>query len=103
MPSKILSTARSAPRRNIIRSVPQHILEWCIEDLQKVQVNLTAILDTNPSLRSWMSVLLKGIYQSTCESRNKQQYNTRWITLRQCLSRECQWTIKGWVWSWTNV
>lgn len=49
MSSNIRSSARSAPRRNIIRSVPQHILEWCIEDLQKVQQNLVAILDTNPS------------------------------------------------------
>lgn len=49
MSSNIISSARSAPRRNIVRSVPQHILEWCIEDLQKVQQNLVAILDTNPS------------------------------------------------------
>jgi len=49
MPSKIFSSLRTPPHRNIIRSVPQHILKWCIEDLQKVQQHLVEILDTNPS------------------------------------------------------
>lgn len=49
MPSRILASGRTPPRRNVVRSVPQYVLEWLNEDLDILTEKLKAILDTNPS------------------------------------------------------